>query len=321
MAALNAFERSVDAVTVAGAVAEHGYAIVHDMLDAEGLARLRGELEPLIAGTPAGHEAFMGTRTVRFGRLLARSKQARAMALDPLLLQSVEGVLGPFCVRFQINYTGAMHLLPGEAAQVLHRDTGFYPFQNPAPTTVCATMWAVTDFTRENGATWLVPGSHLWDEGRSPVESEVVQAEMPAGSMLIYNGAVMHAGGANRSGAARTGCAIQFSLAWLRQEENQYMACPPEVARTFPRRLQELVGYDLGAANLGFVDHKHPNEVLNGTADDGPGDLSSEALRKRDERTNKLRVAGWAPMGRKYVRLDADLVQGIGTDKQRLATC
>ena len=312
MAALNAFGRSAGPAVVAESVAEHGYAIVHDMLDADGLARLRGELGPPIAATPAGREAFMGARTVRFGRLLARSGEARGMALDPLLLGVVEGVLGPFCVRFQINYTGVMHLLPGETAQVLHRDAGLYPFQNPAPPTICATMWAVTDFTRENGATWLAPGSHLWDEDRSPVGSEVAQAEMPAGAMLLYNGAVLHGGGANRSDAARTGCAIQFALGWLRQEENQYMACPPEVARTFPRRLQELVGYDLGAVNLGFVDHKHPNEVLNGVAGDGPGDLGPEALQRREERTNRLRVAGWAPMGRKRVALDADPVRGEG---------
>ena len=104
----------------------------------------------------------------------------------------------------------------------------------------------------------------------------------------------------------------QFSLAWLRQKGNQYMACPPELARTFPPRLQELIGYDLGAVNLGFVDHKHPNEVLNGTAGDGPGDLGPEALQRREERTNKLRVASWAPMNRKRVRLDADVVQGGG---------
>ena len=312
MAAPSTFERSAAPAVVADAIAEQGYAIIRDMLDADDLARLRGELEPLIDATPAGHEAFMGMRTVRFGRLLARCEQARAMALDPLLLEVVEGVLGTFCVRVQISYTGVMHLLAGETAQVLHRDTGLFPFQSPAPPLICATMWAVTDFTRENGATWLVPGSHLWDEDRSPVESEVVQAEMPAGSVLLYNGAVFHGGGANRSNAARTGCAIQFSLAWLRQEENQYMACPPELARTFPQRLQELIGYDLGAVNLGFVDHKHPNEVLNGTAGDGPGDLGPEALQRREERTNKLRVANWAPMKRKRVRLDTDLVQGGG---------
>ena len=111
---------------------------------------------------------------------------------------------------------------------------------------------------------------------------------------------------------APTGCAIQFSLAWLRQEENQYLACPPELARTFPQRLQELIGYDLGAVNLGFVDHKHPNEVLNGTAGDGPGNLGPEVLQRREERTNKLKVANWAPMNRKRVLLDADIVQGGG---------
>ena len=216
MAAPDAFDRNADPAAVAGAIAERGYAIVRDMLDAAGLARLRGDLEAPLAATPTGREAFMGARTVRFGRLLARSERARAMALDPLLLDIVERVLGPFCARFRINYTGVMHLLPGEVAQVVHRDAALYPFRNPAPPLICATMWAVTDFTRENGATWLAPGSHLWDEDRAPVEREIVQAEMPAGSMLVYNGAVFHGGGANRSKAARTGCAIQFALGWLR---------------------------------------------------------------------------------------------------------
>ncbi|MBT5432211.1 MAG: hypothetical protein HN768_14330 [Rhodospirillaceae bacterium] len=170
----------------------------------------------------------------------------------------------------------------------------------------------MNDFTKENGATWLVPGSHLWEEGRVPQEGDVVQAVMPAGSMLLYNGSVFHAGGANRSNGPRTGCALQYALGWLRQEENQYMACPPELARTFPRELQELMGYDLATVNLGFVDHKHPNDVLNGTAGDGPGDLGPPWLLERDRAANRLRVTDYEPLERPRVSLDADLVQGKG---------
>ncbi len=310
MVRLNTFKATDDAAVIAASIAEQGYAIVHDMLDGDGLARLRGELDPLLAVTPGGKEAFMGARTKRFGALLARCEEARSMALHPLLLGIVEGVLGPYCARFQINYTGVMHLEPGEKSQVVHRDASLYPFQNPAPPTICATMWAVTDFTRENGATWLVPGSHLWEDGRAPTAEEVVQAVMPAGSMLIYNGSVFHAGGANTSNAARTGCALQYSLGWLRQEENQYLAVPAELARTFPRRLQELMGYEMATVNLGMVDHKHPNDVLNGTAGEGPGDLGPQWLMDADVAIQRMKVTGYAATGRPRHALDADVVQG-----------
>ena len=291
---LNTFPPTATASEIAASVKEHGYAVIHDMLDADGLARLRSELQPYLEATVPGDDAFLGFRTKRFGALMARSEQAREMAQHPLLLALMDELLLPHCARYQINVTDVAHLEPGETAQVMHRDASFYPFQNPAPLTLCATMWAVSEFTRENGATWLVPGSHLWEEGRVPTEDEVVQAEMPAGSMVLYTGTVFHGGGANLSNTMRTGCLLHYSLGWLRQEENQYMACPPELAATFPRRLQELMGYDLAAVNLGFVDHKHPNDLLNGTAGDGPGDRPQKSLTTHPEhvRSNSVAVAG-----------------------------
>jgi hypothetical protein len=310
MARPTSFPRDTDAATIAGHIADQGYAIVNGMLSPEGLGRLRDELQPHLDAAEGGREAFMGAKTKRIGSLLARSAMSREMALDPLLLELIDRVLGPYCANFQINYTGLMYLMPGEKQQPLHRDAALYPFQNPAPPTICATMFAVSDFTRENGATWLVPGSHLWDDGRTPRAEEVIQAEMPAGSMLIYNGSVYHAGGANMSNGARFGCAIQYALGWLRQEENQYMAVPPELARSFPRRLQELMGYDMATVNLGMVDHKHPNDVLNGTAGDGPGELGPQWLIDADNAIQRLKVTGYAATGRPRHYIDGEAVQG-----------
>lgn len=259
---------------------------------------------------PPGDGGFMGARTVRFGSLIAGCEEARSMAMNPLLLHLVESVLGPYCMRVQLNYTGVMHLLPGEKAQVVHRDANLYPFQNPAPPLICASMWAVNDFTAENGATWLVPGSHLWDDDRLPTEDDVVQAIMPAGSMLLYIGSVFHGGGANQSNGPRTGCALQYALGWLRQEENQYMACPPEIARDFAKPLQELLGYDLGGINLGMVSHQHPNDVLNGTTGDGPGELEPPAFAERDPSIHRFKVSDTRPVIRRRVSLDADKIQG-----------
>ena len=307
MAKLNRFDAAAtSAQEVAQAIADDGYAIISGALDAIGLAALRGELDPLIEATPCGHEDFMGKHTKRFGCLMARCPKSHDMALDPLVLGVVEAVLGPYCANVQINYTGVMHLEPGEKAQVLHRDASLYPFQNPAPPTICATMWAVSDFTKENGATCLVPGSHRWEDARDPTPDEIVMAEMPAGSVLIYNGSTIHAGGANRSNGARTGAAIQFALGWLRQEENQYLAMPIEQARTLPKRLQELMGYDLGTVNLGFVDHKHPNDILNGTAGEGPGDLGPQALMDKDNAILRMKVSDYRAVGRRRFSVEAE---------------
>ena len=225
------------------------------------------------------------------------------MVVHPLVLAVADRVLGPYCARYQINYTGIMHIEPGESAQTMHRDTGLYPIQNPAPPLTLATMWAVTDFTAENGATRIVPGSHLWPDARVPDAEEIGAAEMPAGSLMIYVGNTIHGGGANSSNAARCGLALHYSLGWLRQEENQYLAVPMEEARTFTRQLQCLMGYDLGSVNLGFVDHKHPNDVLNGTSGEGPGELGPQALMDADNAIRRFRIEGTEAVGRTRMKV------------------
>jgi ectoine hydroxylase-related dioxygenase (phytanoyl-CoA dioxygenase family) len=298
MAGLNTFSADAGIDEIADSIREHSYAIVHDVLDAGALARLRGELTPHLDTTHTGKEAFTGFRTKRFGSLLARVPMSRELVLHPTVKGVAENLLRPSCARIQLNYTGIMHLEPGEKAQTLHRDTGFYPLQNPCPPLILATMWAISDFSRENGATCFVPGSHLWDDKRQPRPDEIVAAEMPAGSVLMYIGATVHGGGANRANAARTGMAIHYTLGWLRQEENQYLAVPQDMARSFPPELQELMGYGLGTVNLGFVDHKDPGEFLNGTAGEGPGNLGPAHLMDADNAIARFHVDGAAVVGR-----------------------
>jgi ectoine hydroxylase-related dioxygenase (phytanoyl-CoA dioxygenase family) len=297
MTMLNTFPATASAEEIVASMEVESYAIVHGVLDDERLAALRDELAPYLDVASSGNEALTGFRTKRFGALLAKIPSSRAIATHPLVLSVAERLLGPYCARFQLNYTGIMHLEPGETAQSLHRDSFLYPIQNPCPPLILSTMWAVSDFTVENGGTCIVPGSHLWPEARKPDPREIVAAEMPAGSVLLYNGAVFHGSGANRSRQPRTGCALQYSLAWLRQEENQYMAVPPELARTFPRPLQELIGYSLATASLGFVDRKDPNEVLNGTAGDGPGNLRPAHLLAAEKNIQRFRVEGTDAVG------------------------
>ena len=252
----------VPANAVADALLEDGYVIV-ERLAPDLTDRALVELSADIAAAPTGHTDFLGDRTKRLGGLLRRSAAAREMAVHPVVMALADAVLQPHCVRYQLNYSGIMHLLPGAKAQEMHRDGDLYPFRHPCPPMLMPTMWALTDFTANNGATAVVPGSHRWAEDRDPTAAEVVSAMMPAGSLLVYLGGTIHGGGANVSHSLlRTGLAFQYSLAWLRQEENQYLANPPEIARTYPERLQRLIGYDYGGPYLGFIDGDSPQRLL-----------------------------------------------------------
>jgi ectoine hydroxylase-related dioxygenase (phytanoyl-CoA dioxygenase family) len=130
-------------------------------------------------------------------------------------------------------------------------------------------MWAGTEFTAENGSTRLVPGSHLWDHERKARDDEVIQVAMPAGSVLLHNGDIVHGGGGNTADDKRTGISIQYSLGWLRQEENLHLAVPPELARTLPDRLARLIGYEFGAPFMGFVHGDDPHRLIEDVALDG----------------------------------------------------
>jgi ectoine hydroxylase-related dioxygenase (phytanoyl-CoA dioxygenase family) len=273
---------------VAEALLDDGYVIV------EGLApdltdRALAELRADIAATPTGHTDFLGDRTKRLNGLVRRSAAAREMAVHPMVLALADAVLQPHCARYQLNYSGVIHLLPGAKAQELHRDGDLYPFRHPCPPMLMPTMWALTDFTADNGATLVVPGSHRWAEERDPTADEIVSAVMPAGSLLVYLGGTIHAGGANVSQSlVRTGLAFQYSLAWLRQEENQYLANPPEIARTYPERLQRLIGYDYGGPYLGFVDGDSPQRLLQ-EQHDGPPNRTSPEVDALAARMNRHR--------------------------------
>ena len=285
---------------VCDAVARDGYAIVQDAISADARDALIADLEPTLEAAHTGHDSFMGHKTKRFGALLARSSAVQQRLMHPYVLGVADNALLPHCVRYHVHYTGVMHLEPGENKQVLHRDTSMFPIANPCPPLTLATMWAMTDFTADNGGTRIVPGSHLWDNDRVPQSNEIHSAEMPAGSVLIYTGNVIHGGGANRSNASRTGVALHYALGWLRQEENQYLAVPHEQARELPREVQALMGYALGSPNLGFVDHVDPQDYLNGVRDAGESALTSTDLNDRPNALQRMHVSQSAPGRARY---------------------
>ncbi|MEM8921865.1 MAG: phytanoyl-CoA dioxygenase family protein [Actinomycetota bacterium] len=245
-----------------------GYAVVESVLDGDLLDRLDAEAEPWIAGSAVGRDVYDGLHTRRTGALIARCPAAREVVTHPLALATARGFLDHVSA-VQLHLTQIISIEPGETDQKLHRDQmafDFFPF--PADYHVqCNTMWALTDFTAANGATRIRPGtSALDDEAADGVEE--IQAEMPRGSVLFYDGKVVHGGGANRSEATRRGVNITYAVGWVRQEENQFLACPPEVARTLDDDLLRLMGYQQGAFALGYVgDQQDPLAALRGADD------------------------------------------------------
>lgn len=239
--------------TVSAALAEVGAIIVQDVLSEDARARFMRELGPFIEETARGSDGFSGHRTTRTGALAARSAAARDLIMHPLAIESARAFLGPFCNRIQLHVTQVIRILPGQTAQPLHRDRWAWGQHIPPKVEPqFNTMWALTDFTAANGATVIAPGSVSWDGDRIATASELEQAEMSAGSVLFFSGSVVHGGGANTTEDVRVGANIDYCLDWLRQEENQYLSCPPHIARDFPPELRELLGYAPGATSLGY---------------------------------------------------------------------
>ena len=255
----------MDAAAVAHhvqAVAEQGYTIVEDAIEPDLADALRRELEQLeqfFAVEPAAN-SFEGFHTLRIYNLLAFGPRFEQIPVHPSVLPIVEGVLDPGCL---ISSLSSISIQPGETAQPIHADDQLIPIPKPHPPTVCNSMWALTDFTEANGATRLVPGSHLSDHSPdygAPYDS--IAAEMPAGSVLIWHGSLWHGGGANDTDMPRVGIAMNYCAGYIRQQENQQLGLPRETVEHFSPRLRELVGYGVYNMLIGHINKQSPAQLL-----------------------------------------------------------
>ena len=248
---------------VAKAVNAEGYAIVNGVLDP-------GTCEALVAEVDRvehqhqiefGKNDFEGFHTRRIFNLIERSPRFRELVLEERVLGIIEAILGE---DFLLSGTTSMHISPGETPQLLHADDGMITLPRPHIATLVTTLWALTDFRAENGATLFVPGSHLNPEMPRPGEvHETIAAEMPAGSVLILHGSTWHGGGINTTrDRERYGLSIQFVAGWCRQQQNLLLGTDPEVVERYPRRLQELIGYSLFRNVMGHVNREHPLTLL-----------------------------------------------------------
>ncbi len=264
MAELNHVTTETPTEAILKIIDRDGAVIIDAILSKEETNIFAEELAPLLQTASAGRDSFTGFSTTRVGALIARSSICRHLATHPQLLAIANQLLGKFSPTIQLSLTQAVKIAPGEGAQILHRDRGLWGGHIPRRIeTQLGTMIAVTDFTHENGATRVVPGSAHWDASREPKPEDIASADMKAGSILVYNGTVIHGGGPNSTEKPRLGVLLHYTLGWLRQQENMYLACPPDIAKNFTPELRRLLGYAQGSPVMGFYsDPKGGQELV-----------------------------------------------------------
>lgn len=245
-----------------------GALILEGVIDDRAVQGILAELGPFIDSTAPLKNDFAGRQTTRTGALVARSNGARAALMHPVVLPVAKAFLGPYCDKVQLNLTQIIRLLPGQGEQELHRDRFIWGRHMPREVEPqLNTLWALTEFSDKNGATWLIPGSQHWDWDRVATHEDGVRAVMTPGSVLVYSGSVIHGAGRNEAAEPRIGMNLTYLVGWLRQEENQYLSCPPEIARELDPELQDLLGYTMGNYALGYFS---PPEFTPGAIDTLP---------------------------------------------------
>jgi ectoine hydroxylase-related dioxygenase (phytanoyl-CoA dioxygenase family) len=240
-----------------------GFTILEDVFDPaplrEDVLRLEREL-----GIQGANNIFEGQKTLRIYNLLARGKIYEDVPVHEKILAIVEGVIDRGCL---ISSLSSIDIGPGESEQPLHADDQLIPLPKPHVSIICNTMWALTDFTVENGATRVVPGSHRADRSPMPFgeTAELAYAVMKAGSVMIFDGSIWHGGGANTTSERRIGLAMNYCAGWIRQQENQQLGIPLEIAKGFSPRLRKLAGFGLYRKLLGHIDKCSPEDLLDGS--------------------------------------------------------
>ena len=259
-------------------IATAGWTVVENAIEPELIVLLTDDLvrlETLLEVAPAKN-SFEGHKTLRVYNLLARSQVWQRVPVHESVLPIVEQVLDNGCL---ISSLSSIRIQPGETEQPLHADDQLIPVPRPHLPLVCNSMWALTEFTATNGATRLVSGSHLLDSAPDfNTHYETVPAEMDPGSVLIWNGSLWHGGGANATERDRVGIAMNYCAGFLRQQENQQLGIPREVASTFSTRLRRLAGYGIYNGLMGHIDKNDPALLLDDEAKISPGPMVWDAI-------------------------------------------
>jgi ectoine hydroxylase-related dioxygenase (phytanoyl-CoA dioxygenase family) len=237
-----------------------GFVVLDRVLGADEIVAIRRALEPYLQGKYFGRNRFEGFRTQRVYALCAKHRVFADLVSHPRVLSLLDRLLEP---NYLLSAALAIHLGPGSDAQEFHPDDGGYHIPRPRPPVGVSTIWAIDDFTADNGATEVIPGSHRWgDERPVPDDPRARKIVMPAGSVVVFLGTLWHRGGANATDRPRLAVTPQYCQPWARQLENMSLAVPLEVAASYPRRVQELLGFSIHPPLMGYVDGLHPARLI-----------------------------------------------------------
>lgn len=273
MAIVKHVSKIEDSKTIIQILRQEGCVVIDNLISEKDIDIIQSDLNFHFSSTPDCQGDFYGHATKRLGTLFTKSKIFQEMAVIPSILDVMDHFLLPTCTDYQINLTQAISIGSNESKQIMHQDDPMFPFLHPGTEVMINCMWAIDDFTEENGATVLVPGSHLWPRSHAlNLEIEnlpphmIAKGIMKKGSVLIYLGSLFHSGGANKTKNRRCGAVISYNLGWLRQAENSYLAYSKEELKEMPIKLQKLLGYFVHMPNLGSINGIDPYDyVMNDT--------------------------------------------------------
>lgn len=238
----------------------NGYVVIENVLSEAECESIRRAAEPLLSAS--GRNDFEGLKTQRVYGVLAKTRAMDRLVDHPRILAILDRLFMP---NYLLSQLQVINILPGESAQALHPDDAFYPIPRPRPPLGAATVWAIDEFTDTNGATSIVPGSHLWPDNRIPEPQEAQPAVMPAGSVIFYPGTFWHGGGANQSSHSRLAVTCQYCEPWLRTQENYFLGTPKDVVAEVSEDIRRMLGYSIHPPFLGMVDGMHPKRLLEKT--------------------------------------------------------
>jgi ectoine hydroxylase-related dioxygenase (phytanoyl-CoA dioxygenase family) len=238
-------------------IAEKGYVVIEDVLSESELEKIKSEIHPLL--NESGRNAFEGYKTQRLYAVLTKTRALDRLVDHPRILAILDAMFMP---NYLLSQLQVINLLPGEKGQPLHYDDGFYPIPRPREALGAATIWAIDDFTKTNGATVIVPNSHKWGDDKKPEANEAMSAVMKAGSVLFYPGTLWHGGGANRSDGNRLAITCQYCEPWLRTQENYFLGTPLEVVAEVTEDIRRMLGFSIHPPFVGMVNGMHPKRLL-----------------------------------------------------------
>jgi len=230
------------------------------VIGSEEISRIREQLAPYLAGRLFGRNDFEGYRSQRVYALLAKAPAAAGLVTHPALVALLDQLLHP---AYLLSAHLAINVHPGETAQQLHCDDGHCAMPRPRQHLGVSAVWAIDDFTADNGATEILPGSHTWgNEIPDPDDSRIRTIEMSAGSVVVFLSSTYHRGGANTSDTVRLGITPQFCEPWIRPIETMTLAVPPTLASRYSPRVQSLLGYGIYPPFIGYVDGRDPRHLV-----------------------------------------------------------